>query len=137
MLKSSDLLPHQAEDLAHVKHFICKLHNQKLQHYVLVQSPTSVQSTITLAQKEDAEFYIIEGLHNHDPEHEISHISNKEYQGKSSIPGPCHGCSGLHLIRDCEDSVCKRCKLNLDNHAPARCPIRKSLTKQQCLTDTT
>ena len=51
LLKSSDLLPHQAKDLAHITHFICNLHNQKLQHYVLGKSPTSVQNTITLAQK--------------------------------------------------------------------------------------
>ena len=49
--KSSSILPHQAKDLAHITHFICNLHNQKLQHYVLGKSPTSVQNAITLAQK--------------------------------------------------------------------------------------
>ena len=29
-LKSSGLPPHQAKDLAHITHFICNLHNQKL-----------------------------------------------------------------------------------------------------------
>ena len=51
LLKSSGLLPHKANDLAHITHFICNLHNQKLQHYVL--SKTSVQNTITLVQKKD------------------------------------------------------------------------------------
>ena len=50
-LKSSGLPLHQANDLAHITHFICNLHNQKLQHYVLGKNPTSVQNTITLAQK--------------------------------------------------------------------------------------
>ena len=66
--KSSSLLPHQAKDLAHITNFIGNLHNQKLQHYVLGKNPTSVQSNITLAQKKDAELWIIEELHNHDPE---------------------------------------------------------------------
>ena len=69
ILKSSGLLPHKGKDLAHITHFIFNLHNQKLQHYVLGKNPTSVQSTITLAQKKDAELCIIEGLHNHDPEY--------------------------------------------------------------------
>ena len=42
LLMSSGLLPHQAKDLAHITHFICNLHNQKLQHYVLGTNPTSV-----------------------------------------------------------------------------------------------
>ena len=49
LLKSSGLLPHQAKDLAHITHFICNLHNQKLQHYVLGKNPTSVQNAIMLA----------------------------------------------------------------------------------------
>ena len=71
-LKSSGLLPQQAKDFAHVTHFICNLHNQKLQHYVLGKNPASVQNAIILAQKKDAELYIIEGLHNHDPGQEIT-----------------------------------------------------------------
>ena len=35
LLKSSCLLLHQAKDLAHTTHFICILHNQKLQHHML------------------------------------------------------------------------------------------------------
>ena len=35
LLKSSSLLPHQLKDLAHITHFTCNLHNQKLQYYVL------------------------------------------------------------------------------------------------------
>ena len=37
LLKSCGLLPHQAKDLAHITHFIGNLHNQKLQHYVLIK----------------------------------------------------------------------------------------------------
>ena len=62
LLKSSGLLPQQAKDIAHIMHFIRNMHNQKLQHYILDRS---VQNTITLAQKKDAELKIIEGLHNH------------------------------------------------------------------------
>ena len=133
LLKSSGLLPHQAKDLAHIIHFICNLHKQKLQHYLLDKNPTSVQNAITLAQQKEAKLCIIEGLHNHDPEHKINHISNKQYQSQNSNKGPCSGCSGPHLIRDCENSVCKRCKMNLDNHVPARCPRRKPPTKQKLL----
>ena len=35
LLKSSGLLSHQANDLAHITLFIRNLQNQKLQHYVL------------------------------------------------------------------------------------------------------
>ena len=75
---------------------------------MLGTNPTSVQNNITLAQKKDAELHIIEALHNQDPVHEINHISNKQYQGQSSNPGPLQCCSGPHLIRDCKNSVCKR-----------------------------
>ena len=44
---------------------------------MLGKNPTSVQNTVTLAQKKDAELHIIESLHKHDTEHEINHISNK------------------------------------------------------------
>ena len=39
-LKSSNLLPQQANDLSHITHFIYNLHNQKLQQYVLGKNPT-------------------------------------------------------------------------------------------------
>ena len=45
-----------------------------------------------------------------------------------------------HPIKDCEDSVCKRCKPNLDNHDPARCPRKMPPTSsngQTPLTTTT
>ena len=102
---------------------------------MLGKNPKSVQNAITLVKKKDAELCIIEGMHNHDPEHKINHFSNKQHQSKSNNPGPCHCCSGPHLIRDCEDSVCKRCKPNLDDSAPARCPIRKFPAKQQHFMD--
>ena len=133
LLISSGFLLHQATDIAHITHFICNMHNQKLQHYVLGKDPTSMQNAITLAQKKDAELCITEGLHNHDPEHEVDNISNKQYQSQNSNIWPCHGYSGPHLIKDCETSVCKRCKLNQDNHVPARCPRRKPPNKQQWL----
>ena len=99
---------------------------------MLGKDPTSVQNAITLAQKKDAELHIIEGSHNHDPEHEVYSISNKYYQNQNSDTGPCHGCSGPYL-KDCEIWVHKRCKPNLDNYVPARCPKRKPPTKQQWL----
>ena len=74
---------------------------------MLGKNPTSVKNAITLAQKKDAELCIIEDLHNHVPEHKINHISNKLYQGKSSSPKCCHGCSGPHLIRDCKVSCAR------------------------------
>ena len=77
LLKSSDLLLHQAKDLAHIMHFICNLHNQKLHHYVLCKNSTSVQNAITMAQKKDAELCIIEGLYSHDSGHKIKNISSK------------------------------------------------------------
>ena len=78
---------------------------------MLGKNPTSVPNAITLGQKKDVELHIIEGLHNHDPEHEINNISNKHCQTQNSNTGPCYGCSGPHLIKDCQDSVCKRCKV--------------------------
>ena len=79
LLKSSGLLLHQAKYLAHITHFICNLHNKKLHYYVLGKNMTSVQNGITIAQKKDAELRIIEGLHNHDPEHKTNNISNDQY----------------------------------------------------------
>ena len=130
LLKSSGFLLHQAKDLAHIIHFICNCHNQKLQHYVLGTNPTSVQNSITLAQKY-AELYIIEGLHNHDPGHEINNIYNKQHENQNSDMGSYHDCNVPHLVKDCEDSVCKRCKLNLDKHTPARCPRKRTPSRQQ------
>ena len=87
LLKSSNLLPHQAKDLAHITLFICNLHNQKLQHYILGKNSTSVQNVITLAQKNDAELHIIEGLPSHDSGHEINNITNKQNDNQNNI-GP-------------------------------------------------
>ena len=39
LIKSSGLLLHKAKDLAHITHFICNLHNQKLQHSMLGKNP--------------------------------------------------------------------------------------------------
>ena len=119
-LKSSTLLPHKAKDLAHITHFICNLHNQKLQCYVLGKKKTySAQNTIILVQKK-----------NHDPGYKINNIYNKQHENPNSNMGPYLACNGPHLIKDCEDSVCNGCKPNLDNHRPARCP-RKGLPSRQ------
>ena len=93
LLKSSGLLLHQAKDLAHITHFICNLHNQKLQHYVLGKNPTSVQNAITLAA-----LCIIKGLHSHDSGHDVNNIKNKQNNNQNNM-GPCHACSGPHLVR--------------------------------------
>ena len=85
------------------------------------------------SSEKDAELCIIQGLLNHDPEHKIKNISNKQYQNQKCNTGLCHGCSGSCLIKDCKDSVCKRCRPNLDNHAPARCPRKRSPNRQQWL----
>ena len=94
------MLQHQAKDLAHITHFIHNFYNQNLQHYVLGKNPTLVQNVTTLAQKNDAKLCIIEGLHNHDPEHKVNYISRKQYQNQNSNTGHCHGCIGSHLIKD-------------------------------------
>ena len=121
--KSSSLLPHQATDLVHITHFICNLHNQKLQHNVLDKNPTSVPNAITLAHKKDAELCIIEGLHNHDSGHEVNNIYIKQNDNQNNME-PCHACNSPCLVRECNESICNRCRPNLDNHTPAKC-IRK------------
>ena len=65
-----------------------------------------------LVQKKDAKLCIIEGLHNHDPGHKLNNIYNKQHENQNSSIGSYHACNGLHLIKDCEDSVCKRYKPN-------------------------
>ena len=129
-LKSSGLLPHQGRDLAHITHFICNLHNQKLQHYMLGKNPTSVQNAMMLAQKKDTELHIIERLHSHDAGHKINNIASKQVDNKNII-GPCHACSGLYLVWDCNESICNWCRPNLDSHMPAKCIIRKPPNRQQ------
>ena len=42
-------------NLVHITHFICNLHNQKLQHYMLGKNHTINQNVIMLAQKRDVE----------------------------------------------------------------------------------
>ena len=82
LLKYSSLLPHRGKDLAHNTHCICNLHNQKLEHYMLGKSPTSVQNAITLAQKKDVKLCIIEGLPNHDSGHKVNNILINKIIGK-------------------------------------------------------
>ena len=125
LLKSSGLLLHQAKDLAYITHFICNLHNLQL----CVRYKPNLSSEHHLAQKKDSELCIIEGLYNHDPEHKINNISNKQYQNSNT--GPFHGYNSSHLKKDCEDLVCKRCKPNSDNHSPARSPRKRPPNRQQ------
>ena len=134
LLKSGSLLPHQAKDLAHVTHIMHNLHNQKLQHYVLGKKPTTVQNAIMLVQKGDVELHIIEGLHNHDSGYKVNNIYNKQNNNQNKT-GPCHTCNGPHLVKDCEESICKRCMSNLDSHTSARCPRRDPIidSKSQTL----
>ena len=97
---------------------------------MLGKNPTSVQNAITLAQKKDTELCIIEGLHNHDSGHEVNNIYNKQNDTQNNM-GPCHACNGPHLIKDCNESICNRCKPNLDNHTPAKCPRKRPPNKEQ------
>ena len=64
---------------------------------MLGKNPTSVQIAITLAQKKDAQPLIIEGLHSHNPGHEINNIASNQIDSQNNI-GPCHVCSSPHLL---------------------------------------
>ena len=45
--------------------------------------------------------------------------------------GSSHACSGPHLVRDCNESICSRCRPNhAYNHTPAKC-IRKRTPNRQ------
>ena len=57
----------------------------------------------------------------------ISLVTNIRVSQNSST-GPHHGCTGPHLIKNCESSVRKP---SLEYHVPARCARRKPPTKQQ------
>ena len=57
-----------------------------------------------------------------------------DIRAKVAVLVPAMVAVAPHLIRICKDSVYKRCKPNLDNHAPAGCPNRKHPAKQQCMT---
>ena len=130
LLKSSRLLPNQAKDLAHITHSIRNLHTQKLQDHVLDINLTSFKKIITLAQKKDAELRIIEGLQNHDSGNKFNNIYTK-HNDKPIYIGPCHASNGPHLIKNCNESICGRCKPNPDNHTPSRCPRKCPFSKHQ------
>ena len=66
------------------------------------------------------ELCIIEGLHSHDSGHEINNINNKQNDNQNTM-GPCHACSDPHPVRDYNESICNRCRPNLDNHTQAKC----------------
>ena len=83
-----------------------------------------VQNAITLAQKKDTEFNMLEGLHNHEADHKVHNITLNQKEKTTGCPGPCHACNGLHFIKDCDEVICFRCRLNLNKHSPAKCPRR-------------
>ena len=66
-------------------------------------------------QKKDVELHIIEGLHKYDSGHKVKNMYDKQNNNENNM-GPCHACNGQHLVKDCEESICKRCKPNLDSH---------------------
>ena len=49
---------------------------------------------------------------------------------KSNNIGPDHACSGPHFIKDCDVTMCLRCKLNFNNHMPSKCPRKCHLIRQ-------
>ena len=110
-------------------HFIRNLQSQKIWHYVVGKNPTSVQITIMLAQKRDAELKIIEGLHNHDSGHEINNIY-PSCNDKSNNSRTCNTCNGPQFIKDCKETMCLRCKPNFNNYTPSKCPKKYHSNKQ-------
>ena len=96
---------------------------------MLHKNPISVQNSIMLAQKKDVKLCIIEGIHNHDSGHEVNNIYGKQNDNQNNM-GPCHAGKGPHLVKDCNESICNRCRPNLDNHTPAQC-LRKRPPKRQ------
>ena len=65
---------------------------------MLGKHPTSVQNSITLAQKKDVKLCIIEGLYNHDSGHEVNNIYSKQNDNQHNM-GPCHACNNPLLIK--------------------------------------
>ena len=120
LLKSGGLLQNQAKDLVCTTNFMRNLYYQIL-HYILGKNPTSVQNTIALVQKKDAELKIIEGLHDHDLGHEIHNIHSSENDISNKL-GPCRACNGPHFINNCDERTCIRSKPNLNSHIPSKCP---------------
>ena len=82
-----------------------------------------------LAQKKDTGLRIVKGLHDHYSIHEINNIYIN-HNNKPINMGPCHMFNGPHLIKDCNESTCGRCKPNLDKHTPSKYPRRCPFNKQ-------
>ena len=61
----------------------------------------------------------------------INNIYDKQHENQNNNIGPCHAINGPHLIKDCEHSVYKRCKPNLDTHTPAGYPRKRPPSRQQ------
>ena len=126
-------LPHQAKDLAHITHFICNLLNQKLQHYMFGKNPTSVQNAIMLEQKRMWNYSLFKAYIIMIQDTKLTTFIINKNDNQNNM-GPCHVCNCPHLVKDCEESICKRCKPNLDSHTPARCPRKSTSNRQQKLT---
>ena len=60
---------------------------------------------------------------------QISNIYPKQ-NDKQINTGPCYACNGPHLVKDCNESICSRCKPNLDDHTPSKCPRRCFFNRQ-------
>ena len=72
---------------------------------------------------------IIEGLHNHDLGNEINNIY-PGWNNKSNNIGPCHACNGPHFVKDCDETMCLRCKPNFDHCTLSKCPRKCHPNKQ-------
>ena len=68
---------------------------------------------------------MIEGLHNHNMEHEINNLTLQQTDRPTS-PGPYHMCNCPQFIKDCNEATCLRCKPNLHNHSPDKYPRKCS-----------
>ena len=114
LLKSRGLLPHQAKDLVHITHFLRKLHNKNLQHYVSGKKQHQSKLPLHWHRKKDAELKII-GFHKHDLGYEIHNI-HVGWNDNPSKLGPCEFCKDPHFINNCDEKICHMCKPNIDNH---------------------
>ena len=63
----------------------------------------------------DAELKVIEGLHSNDLDQKIHNINLSQVE-KPINPRPCHACNGPHFIKDCNGTICLKCKPHINNH---------------------
>ena len=115
--------------MAPITHFIYNVYKQMLQHYMLGKNPSSAQSAIVLAQKKMQNLaLLVYTVLIQVMELATLIISNIINQNNM---GPFHACSGPHLVRDCNESICNRCRPNLDSHTPAKCIRKRPLNSQK------